>query len=271
MKNKKVLLLGHNGLLGEMVYKVLSKYFIVEITNHRYPSNDFKHVIETFDGDYIVNCIGKTPQKNPDNKDYIDINLSLPIFIAASNAAVLINPGTDCMVSGTKAGTNVIPNDIDPKDLYSITKTGAYFALKYFPNVHQIIGSIIGPEKGTKSLLGWVSSTEHVEIAGYIDHYWNGVTTLEWAIFCKDLIEKDIDGNVEIVLSAQTVSKYDIIKTWAEVIDKKIDIKPILTGHSVNRILSSDTFVSTRTLKNRLQDCLNYYNNEDTDIINCYH
>ncbi len=56
----KVLILGHSGMLGSMVYDYLSKLDDVStvIIRHRWPSDSFKTAVRNFDGDYIINCIG---------------------------------------------------------------------------------------------------------------------------------------------------------------------------------------------------------------------
>ena len=67
----KVLVLGHKGMLGNMVYKYLSTKEDCELitTDLRWPSEDFKNFAVNFDGDFIVNCIGAIHQKktNYDN------------------------------------------------------------------------------------------------------------------------------------------------------------------------------------------------------------
>ena len=53
----KVLILGHKGMLGHMVSKLLiSKDIEVVTTKCRWPASCFKRTLMEFDGDYIINC-----------------------------------------------------------------------------------------------------------------------------------------------------------------------------------------------------------------------
>ena len=60
----KVLVLGHNGMLGNVVCEYLRRLDDVSFvtTRHRWSTDSFKTFIKNFDGDYIINCIGAIPQ-----------------------------------------------------------------------------------------------------------------------------------------------------------------------------------------------------------------
>ena len=54
----KILILGHNGLLGNMVYKYFkSKSYQVITTNLRWPTEEFKFLVKDQQFDFIINCI----------------------------------------------------------------------------------------------------------------------------------------------------------------------------------------------------------------------
>ena len=56
----KVVILGHKGMLGHMVHKVLSDNYEVKTIDERFPNWNK----EMFDGvDFVINCIGAIPQK----------------------------------------------------------------------------------------------------------------------------------------------------------------------------------------------------------------
>ena len=271
-----VLVLGHNGLLGRMVTKVLEKDFLVATTDHRYPSNDFTEFVKDIGAKYIINCIGKVPQKQPTHQEFIDINVGLPLFLASNfPESTIINPGTDCMYSGKSFTKKVGETPFDPPDMYGMSKMLAFNGLVKYPNTFQIVGSIIGPDVGDKSLLGWIEHTQESTIDGYLNHYWNGVTTLEWAMTCAEFIKKPIEYRKTwgsyMTISGQLVSKYDIVSTWKDVLEKDIAVNAIMTEQPVHRILEGDSFVSTRPLKSRLEDARKYYINEDPNIINFYY
>ena len=91
----KILILGHNGLLGNMVYKYFkSKSYQVITTNLRWPTEEFKFLVKDQQFDFIINCIGMIPQRKPDDKLYHLINYELPIWLDGLGVKV-IHPDTD--------------------------------------------------------------------------------------------------------------------------------------------------------------------------------
>ena len=86
----KVLVLGHRGMLGHMVVKYLQHLEVNVITsNNRWPENQTD--IYSFNGDYIINCIGAIPQRT----DIFDINWQIPIWLDLHAPCSIIHPGTD--------------------------------------------------------------------------------------------------------------------------------------------------------------------------------
>ena len=88
----KVLILGHKGMLGFVVHQYFKDQNIECITtDYRWPSKEFKNVVENFKGDVIINCIAITV---PD-KDKININFELPIYLDTNTSCKIVHPGTD--------------------------------------------------------------------------------------------------------------------------------------------------------------------------------
>jgi nucleoside-diphosphate-sugar epimerase len=87
----KVLVLGHNGMLGRVVLSYLNMYYQVDITQYRYPSKEFINDIHNFDGDWVVNCIGAIPHKYSE----FDVNYELPVFLDTLNKFKIIHSSTD--------------------------------------------------------------------------------------------------------------------------------------------------------------------------------
>ena len=56
----KVLVLGHTGMLGNVVCNYLrqSEDISFVTTKYRWPTDTFKTSVKNFDGDFIINCIG---------------------------------------------------------------------------------------------------------------------------------------------------------------------------------------------------------------------
>ena len=89
----KVLGLGHNGMLGNAVCKHLNSCSGFEILtiDSRWSTEDFVRSLLSFNGDYVINCIGAIPQKTTDFK----INYELPIWLDENVNCRVIHQDTD--------------------------------------------------------------------------------------------------------------------------------------------------------------------------------
>ena len=215
----KILVLGHKGMLGHMVVGFLKKYYNVSTISTRWP--ECKEKILSFKGDYIINCIGAIPQRT----NNFDINWQLPTWLDENVDCKIIHPGTDCE---------------ENNDYYGVSKLNASDYIKIEGNRTKIIKtSIIGHElDSSNSLLDWFLNSEG-SVSGYTRAYWNGNTTLEWSLFCEDLMLKWEKYEVENVINTDCISKYQLLKKISKVYDKKITI---LKNDSVvaNKCLNGD-------------------------------
>ena len=190
----KVLVLGHRGMLGNAVYKYLSTiYDDIQTTDYRWSSEEFIRDVISFNGDYVVNCIGAIPQKTDD----FDINYDLPIWLDKNVNGRVIHPGTDCEMDD---------------DHYGISKVNASNYIKNAGVKTKIIKtSIIGHElKSCNSLLDWFLTTEGV-VSGFTNAMWNGNTTLEWVKTCNDMIINWDSYEKENVIQSNCISKYELL------------------------------------------------------------
>ena len=68
----RVLILGHNGMLGHVVYNFLKQQGLkVRTINYQWPSNEFLNEIINSNDDFLINCIGSIPQKEKNNLNFI--------------------------------------------------------------------------------------------------------------------------------------------------------------------------------------------------------
>ena len=74
----KTLILGASGMLGHMVHKYLSTKKDCELItiNSRWSDEDFNRNVLSFNGNYIINCIGAIHQR----KTEFDVNVDLPTW-----------------------------------------------------------------------------------------------------------------------------------------------------------------------------------------------
>lgn len=235
----KILILGHNGMLGSMITKYFETKNIEIITTElRYPSQDFFSFLRTFDGDFIINCIASIPQRT----NHFQINTDLPIWLCNNTTCRVIHPSTDC--------------ESDNSD-YGLSKKIASDYIKLYSNNTKIIKtSIIGYEKNSKhSLLEWFLSQDK-EAEGYTNAIWNGITTLEWAKYSYRLINDWDSFPLVSTLSTKKVSKYELLNIFKEVHNKNITIIPTPKGH--DRSLNGN--ISLTDIKSQLIEMKKFLN-----------
>ena len=235
-----VFLLGHRGMLGNAVHKYLSKCNLEIITtSQKWPNKAFKNEILSFEGDFLINCIGVIPQK----KDLsFDINFELPIWLDQNVECKIIHPGTDCEM------------DLDK---YGVSKFKAAEYIKQFGSNTKIIKtSIIGHELMTcYSLLDWFLNSEKL-VQGYINVFWNGNTTLEWAKFCLKLIKSWDKYTDETILMTECISKYKLLQIISKVYEKNIVIEKD-NKHKLNKCLKGS--IKNKSIESQLIDLKKFY------------
>jgi len=195
---KTVVIIGPNGMLGQMAVDYFSKreYETIPI-QMRFEENtkwDFIDSINKQEKCIVINCIGRIKQKTDDERDLLWSNTVLPLALSAhlKPSIHLIHPSTDCVYDGQ---TNV-PYDTDfapnARDSYGWSKILAEKAVLGRPNSYIMRVSIIGPDKNPKGkgLLAWfLSNPSKSRLKGYVNHHWNGITTLEWCIQAEKIIQ----------------------------------------------------------------------------------
>jgi len=266
-----VLVLGITGMLGSMVFRYLSmneKFNVLGTARNPSISEDqnifqldVKNITEEqlinliikINPNYIINCVGIinkycTVANQEGIQNAILINSLFPYILSnsvksySSNIKIL-QIATDCVFSGNKG--NYIETDIhDPVDIYGKSKSLGEVVSE---NIINIRCSIIGPELNNKSsLLEWFLTKErHKVINGYNHHLWNGVTTLQFAKFCEEIIiENKFDtlrklNNVLHYCINESVSKYQLLLIFREVFKKNVEIVKIDQSKKLDRTLDS--------------------------------
>lgn len=227
----RVLILGHTGMLGNTVTKYLAEQGIKVLPiNHKYPSKIFEYSVQTFGGDYIINCAGAIPQRTQDFK----VNTDLPIWLSNNAPCKVIHPGTDCEIDQTPYGIS--------------KKLAREYIEAYSTNTKVLQTSVIGHEQGTQhGLLEWFLAQEG-EVEGYTEAMWNGVTTLEWAIQALLLMRNWNNYKITTVLEGEAVSKYELLNEIKKVYEKSITVNPVKKGK--DKRLTGD--ISVRPLHQQL-------------------
>ena len=259
----KILVLGHRGMLGRAVTK-----FFAENTNHevttissRWGESNFNEEVKNLEADFIINGIGKIPQKKPLAQDYTSINIELPRFLETLNTPI-IHPSTDCEFKGSiPKGESYTKESVrDADDDYGMSKAIISTEIEQgFKNTKIIRTSIIGHEENSSlALLDWFLS-QSGSVKGYTNHYWNGITTLEWAKQCKNIIENWDNFPVLNQLGTEThYSKFEIVSLAKDIYKKDIEIIPFTTEITVNKCLTSDMTVPE--LPTQLEELKSFFN-----------
>ena len=262
-----VLILGCNGMLGNMVRRVLSKdkQIKVRCTYRKEKYNSFKldinngladlnKIFEDQQGfDYVINCIGilnnNINKNNPQSvKEAILVNSIFPnnlATLADNYKAKVIHISTDGVFS--KDDKLCFESSLrNCPDIYGKTKSlGEVIS----PNFINLRCSIIGPNSHLqKGLLEWfLSQPKKAGVNGYTDQMWNGVTTLQFANLCRILI---VNNNFDVVRNEapthhfcpnEVVTKYKLLQLFKSYFRPDIIVKPINNSENkVSRILDTN-------------------------------
>jgi dTDP-4-dehydrorhamnose reductase len=245
----KIILFGSNGMLGNYVKQYFSKKENIElicITRSNYEINS-KNIsnLDTFLSDYninestcVINCIGLIPQRNTENLDYFIVNSIFPLYLSKvckKYNSKLICPTTDCVFSGKK-GSYLESDFHDETNAYGISKS-----LGEHMDATVIRVSIIGEEKqNKKSFLEFVKNS-NAEINGWDNHYWNGITCLQYCKIIDKIITENLFWNgIRHLYSPDIRSKYELACIIKSAYNLLININGIKTNNIVDKTLASE-------------------------------
>jgi len=247
----KVLVLGSTGMLGSAVanhFLNLNGYE-THVTHRRdlklnKNSIFFNACEDSFNllpkVDYIINCIGIIkPFIVQDAYKSIYLNSLFPRKLAnycSSNRTKLIHVSTDCVYSGKKGGYTEA--DVhDCLDFYGKSKS-----LGEPENCMVLRTSIIGEEiHKNASLVAWAISQGGLTVDGYSNHFWNGLTTKQYAKCCESIINNSLYINgLRHVHSPAVVSKRDMLRMISDAFNLNLNIVDYETMDPCDRSLASN-------------------------------
>ncbi len=262
---KRVLVLGASGMLGHKLMQVLSARFKMIGTVRRSAASFTGHAmlgrVQLIGGvhaedddsiiralaearpDVVINAIGLIKQllAAADPIPSIMINSLFPHRLAQrcrAAGARLFHFSTDCVFSGRK-GSYSEQDEPDPLDLYGRSKLlgevkGA--------GVVTLRTSIIGRELETASgLLEWLISQRGQAINGFTRAIYTGLTTPVLARLMGELIEHHPDLHGLWQVSAEPISKYNLLQMVNDAMGLGITIHPD-EGFVCDRSLNGDRF-----------------------------
>ena len=260
---KKTLILGHTGMLGNAVHKYFNDngYDVESIEDYRWESNEYKNRILESDVEFIINCVGAIPQKKYSKENYIFLNVELPKFLESTGKKI-IHPSTDCEFSGKlEYPQKYVKGDVrDADDEYGRSKAIISGLIEnQFINTKMIRTSIIGHEiNGHFSLLDWFLGVNEKEtVNGYVNYYWNGITTLMWAQIAEKIILDWNDYGVITQVGTNGLHKCELLKTFGQIYNKKTVVNAFNMISTVNKMLETDFTIPT--IEEQLVELMKFY------------
>ena len=242
---------GDFGLTGTIRSKLFKKYFPTEWHENIVPDIDIldnkslTQAIEHANPDVVINCVGLVKQLSTahDPLVVLPINSMYPHRLAAiceQRGARLIHISTDCVFDGLK-GNYVESDQSDATDLYGKSK---YIGeLNDKPHAITLRTSIIGHELNSSTgLIEWFLS-QSGSIRGFKRAIFSGLPTVELARVIKDYVIPREELNGLYHVSAEPISKYDLLNLVAKIYGKKIEIIPD-SEFIIDRSLNSELFQS---------------------------
>lgn len=244
----KIYILGSRGMLGRYVYAYLKQFYeVVELNRKEIDASNINEEglrqnlinIGLKDNDVLINCMGTIKPRVDELGDLnaIQVNSIFPRILAnvcLSLNVKMIHPTTDCVYSGLKG--NYTENDkYDVSDIYGMSK-----AIGEPNNCTVIRTSIIGEEVAQgRSLVEWIKSEKGNTVSGFTNHYWNGLTCLQFAIVCQQLIENNSFWMGTRHVFSNILNKRELVETVSNIYNLNINIVPKETPVKCDRSLSS--------------------------------
>lgn len=264
----RILVLGVSGVLGNAMLQVLAKGQRHEVfgssrsawVKNFFPPKVAGNVITGIDvesadmltrlfsrvqPDVVINCVGLVKQlAEADNPLLaLPINSLLPHRLAClceMARARLIHFSTDCVFSGKKG--SYLENDVpDAMDLYGRTKL---LGEVDYPHAITLRTSLIGHElNGTRSLVNWFLAQEG-SVRGYTKAIFSGLPAVEIARVIEKYVLPHPDLHGVYHLSADPISKHDLLSIVKDVYSKQVKIIPD-DSLVIDRSLDSSRFCHT--------------------------
>jgi dTDP-4-dehydrorhamnose reductase len=205
---------------------------------------------------WVLNAIGVIkPHAKDGNAEHIRnairINAALPFelaAVAAEKGARILQIATDCVYSGQKGGY-LERDPHDALDVYGKTKSLGEAPLEV---VHLLRCSIIGPEpKAYASLLEWFRrQPEGAAVKGFVNHHWNGVTTLHFARLCGAVMRTGLAlPRLLHVIPGGVISKEALLRAFAAAYGRRdIAIEAVVAATTIDRTLATEDEAANRAL-----------------------
>lgn len=244
----KIYIIGSTGMLGRYVTTYLSDFYdVISLGRTELDATEVREEIiknkllniGLKKNDVVVNCAGTIKPRVDELGDLnaIIVNSVFPRVLSnvCEDIGVrMVHPTTDCVYTGSKGKYN--ENDkYDVNDVYGMSK-----ALGEPKNCTVIRTSIIGEEVSQgRSLVEWVKSEKNNTVNGFTNHFWNGMTCLQFAKLCKYIIDNNLFWLGTKHFHSNTVDKKQLVEMISQVYDLNLNVIPMEASNFCDRSLST--------------------------------
>lgn len=190
-------------------------------------TESLERLFERSQPDVVINCIGVVKQLSlaDDPLVAIPINALLPHRLArlcGMRNARLIHISTDCVFSGARG----MYREDEPSDATSLYGRSKYLGEVDYPHAVTLRTSIIGHELGNPhGLVGWFLA-ERGRVNGFTRAIFSGLPTVELSRVMRDFILPRSEMSGVYHVSAEPISKYDLLRLVAQIYGKSTEIVP---------------------------------------------
>lgn len=277
----KILVIGSTGMAGHVITRYMKEQnhevYNISSMNSKLPDTymqidvtDESHrkllekTIRDIKPEIVINAIGLLVKACNDNPDKaIAVNSYFPHFLASLSKQTpfkLIHLSTDCVFSGKT--TKQAYDENDPKDetnMYGVSKSAG--EVTYDPHL-TIRTSIVGPElkKDGVGLLNWFLNQTGL-VNGYMNSFWNGVTTYELAQFIEYIMKYPVSGLVHINCWP-IVSKASMLATFKRAYNKTDVLIVPVNNDRVNKSVMktrTDFIYNSKTFDEMIDELVKWY------------
>ena len=254
-----IAIIGANGMLGYAMSGYFSSkgYDILKIsrTDFDIAKDPFSKLeILLAESSVVVNCAGIIKPQIAKNtiEDVIKVNSIFPRNLAnfcKQMGIKCFHITTDCVYTGSK-GKYTEEDVFDADDIYGLTKNAGETS-----DCMVLRTSIIGEEQGqSRSLIEWARSQQGKTVNGFVNHFWNGVTTVYLAEIIENIIDQYLyTPGIFHIHSPNFVSKKELLEVLSTVYSLNLTVQPVEAPQFCDRTLSSIHSLSQKLCTKTIQ------------------
>ena len=270
----KILVLGSNGMAGHTIVKYLKQQncevytsartnadYIFDVTD----KSTIDNIIDNFEFDYIINCVGLLVAESNTRPDRaVLINGWFPHYLAyklQNSTTKLIHLSTDCVFDGTQG-----PYTESSKHT-EINYYGRSKSIGEVDNNKDITFrmSIIGPElKDGVGLFNFIYKNSDVDIHGWENAWWNGITTLQLAkCIYNYMLNPTCTGIYHLVNNDVIINKYQLLNLINTIFELDKNVIKSSGPKDINKILVDTRHIINTSIPNyeiQLQELKDFIN-----------